>query len=64
MDMFIPKATKPVLYVICPFCGQDVTPHVKFNFTAPVLSCELGDRPQSCFISSSIDVENMNKPGD
>ena len=67
MDMFIPKATKPVLYVICPFCSEDLTPHIKFNVTAPVHCCELGDRPQelarSCYIPCGIDLENVKKPG-
>jgi len=66
MDMFIPKATKPVLYVICPFCSQDVIPHVKFSFSTPVLCCELGDRPQelsrSHYIPCGIDLENIKKP--
>ena len=68
MDIFISKATKPVLYVLCPFCGQNVTPHIKFNISTPVLCCELGDIPQelarSSYIPFGIDLENLKKPGD
>lgn len=68
MNIFIPNATKPLLYVICPFCEDDTTPHIKFDFNAPVLCCERGKIPRevarSRYIPCGIDLKDMKKSGD
>ena len=65
MDLFIPKANKPTLYVICPFCSEDVPPHIVFDINAPVLCCEFGDEPQELspfrYVPCGIDLKNTRK---
>ena len=63
MNVYIPHATKPTLYVICPHCKNDGLLHIEFNHTAPVLCCAVGDRPRdvprSHYIPCGIDINNI-----
>jgi len=60
MDIYIPCATKPKLHVMCPYCKEEVAPHIEFDHTAPVLCCRRRDRPEEIprtrYIPCGIDV--------
>ena len=65
MDVYIPHATRPILYVVCPFCKENTPPHIKLDFKEPELYCEnnechrMVNRSRYLPCATALDMENL-----